>query len=51
MFNVPMGDYKNPLVCDENNLHAVSEKLQNVKSYVVIIESLLILLIKTHLYI
>ena len=26
-----MGDYKNPLVCDENNLHAVSEKLQNVK--------------------
>jgi len=31
MFNVPMGDYKNPLVCDESNLHAVSEKLQKVK--------------------
>lgn len=31
MFNVPMGAYKNPLICDEKNLIAVSEKLQNVK--------------------
>lgn len=31
MFNVPMGAYKNPVICDEENLHAVSEKLQNVK--------------------
>ncbi|MDO5397020.1 MAG: DNA adenine methylase [bacterium] len=31
MFNVPMGAYKNPLICDEKNLMAVSEKLQNVK--------------------
>lgn len=30
-FNVPMGVYKNPLICDEKNLLAVSEKLQKVK--------------------
>lgn len=30
LFNVPMGSYKNPLICDESNLKAVSEKLQKV---------------------
>ena len=30
LFNVPMGSYKNPMICDEDNLCAVSEKLQNV---------------------
>ena len=31
LFNVPMGAYKNPLICDEKKLRAVSEKLKNVK--------------------
>lgn len=31
LFNVPMGAYKNPLICDEKNLRAISKKLQNVK--------------------
>ena len=30
-FNVPMGSYKSPMICDETNLRAVSEKLQKVK--------------------
>ena len=30
LFNVPMGAYKNPMICDEKNLRAVSQKLQKV---------------------
>jgi DNA adenine methylase len=29
-FNVPFGDYKNPTICDEENLEAASAVLQNV---------------------
>lgn len=29
-FNVPSGDYKNPTICDEKNLYAVSSLLQRV---------------------
>ena len=31
LFNVPMGAYKNPPICDSENLHKVSKLLQNVK--------------------
>lgn len=30
-FNVPMGSYKRPTICDEQNILAVSEALQDVK--------------------
>jgi len=30
-FNVPIGSYKNPLICDEENLMLVSKVLQNVE--------------------
>lgn len=30
-FNVPIGSYKKPLICDAENLRAVSSRLQNVK--------------------
>ena len=30
LFNVPMGSYKKPTICDEKNLRAVSKCLQNV---------------------
>ena len=30
-FNVPQGSYKNPCICDESNLRAVSEKLRGVE--------------------
>jgi len=29
-FNVPMGDYKNPTICDKENLYAVNNLLQRV---------------------
>lgn len=31
LFNVPIGSYKNPLICDEANLLAVSDKLKDVQ--------------------
>lgn len=30
LFNVPMGSYKNPMICDEENLRVISKKLKNV---------------------
>jgi DNA adenine methylase len=30
-FNVPMGNYKNPTICDEDNLKALSKLIENVK--------------------
>ncbi|MDO5028798.1 MAG: Dam family site-specific DNA-(adenine-N6)-methyltransferase [Bacillota bacterium] len=30
LFNVPMGSYKNPMICDDKNLLAVSKSLENV---------------------
>lgn len=30
-FNVPIGSYKKPIICDEDNLMAVSKKLQKVE--------------------
>lgn len=30
LFNVPMGSYKNPVICDEKNLWTVSRKLKKV---------------------
>lgn len=33
-YNVPMGDYKKPLICDENNLRSISKLLQKVDMYV-----------------
>lgn len=30
-FNVPFGKYKNPIICDENNLRAVSRALKGVE--------------------
>jgi DNA adenine methylase len=31
LFNVPMGDYKKPLICDESNILAVNKVLQKVE--------------------
>lgn len=31
LFNVPSGVYKNPMICDADNLRVVSEKLQKVR--------------------
>ncbi len=33
-FNVPRGSYKNPTICDEDNLHAASEALKKAKMIV-----------------
>ncbi|HEX8248658.1 MAG TPA: DNA adenine methylase [Pyrinomonadaceae bacterium] len=31
LFNVPIGSYKKPMICDEQNILAVSEAIQNVE--------------------
>lgn len=31
LFNVPVGAYKKPLICDEDNLRTVSDKIQDVQ--------------------
>lgn len=31
LFNVPMGSYKNPKICDESNLREISKKLEKVE--------------------
>ena len=31
LFNVPMGSYRNPMICDEDNLRSVSDKLRSVR--------------------
>lgn len=31
LFNVPIGRYKNPLICDEFNINAISKRLHNMK--------------------
>lgn len=36
-FNVPYGKYKNPKICDEENLRAASKVLKMLKSYAEII--------------
>ncbi|VWL85876.1 DNA adenine methylase [Oceanivirga miroungae] len=33
LFNVPMGRYKNPRICDDKNLRVVSNKLQKVQIF------------------
>lgn len=33
-FNVPMGDYKNPKICDKENLYAVNNLLQRVHIFI-----------------
>ncbi len=36
MFNVPIGRYKNPLICDSKNLHNVSLALRYSKAHIVV---------------
>ena len=31
LYNVPVGDYKSPVICDKDNLNAVSKALKNVE--------------------
>lgn len=37
-FNVPMGDYKNPTICDESNLLAVCSLLNSKEKEIIILE-------------